>query len=229
MDVKKKIETLQEQQPKIRRITTLDEVKRLEPSKAPPPPVKKEPGIPGVLIRLLLIGLVVFSIVGMGLVIIYRYDKLIIFRYDELNKRLHKRSVFLKDKLMRTNRELEQVGRVKDHMTKNRNSLLQAYREHNSQLNRLQSKENSYKSLLKAKASWLGMLNGDLRVATAQIEALKVQRELLMEQIKERDKRIRELRTQLLNNIGEQELLVNEVIKLREEMERSLKLLPSKK
>lgn len=215
MDVKNKnkIESVQEQLPQIKRITTLDEVKRIKPSRLLPPPAKKGPGIPKVSIKLFLIGLLFFSIVGLGLAIFT------IYRYHKENKRLYQTSVTLKNEFLQTRRELKKTNEVKNHIVKSRNSLLQAYRERSSLYDKLQLKENSYKTLLTAKASWIGTLQGNLRVATAQIEALKVQRDLLASRAEEMGEQIYQLTTQLLNNIDEQELLVNENLKLREERE----------
>lgn len=217
MDVKSQVETVQEQLPQIRRVITLDEIKRIEPPKILPQPLKKEPikrkpDLPKLSVKIFLIGLIFFAVLGVELAIIYRYDK--------LNKRLYQISISLKDRLMQINRELKQVNRVKTKITKNRNNLLQAYRQRGFLYDRLQFKENDYKRLLISKASWSGVVQGDLRVAIAQIEALKVQRELLASQVREKDERIRQLTTQLLNNIGEQELLINENLKLRKERDQ---------
>lgn len=212
MDVKNQTETVQYELPQIRRIRTLHEVKRIEPSRVLPPPIKEKPRLPKVSIKLILIGLVFFSILGLELAIIYRYDK--------LNKRLYQISVSLKDRLTQTTRELTQSDRVKSHIAKSRNNLLHAYHNQNSLYSKLQFKQNNYKTILAAKTSLLGVIQGDLRVAVAHVEALKTQQEVLVTQIKEKSERISQLTAQLLDNIGEQELLVNKNLKLRKDYDR---------
>lgn len=215
MEVKNQIELIQEKLPQVKGITTLDEIKVIEPAEILQPKPKEIPIQRKVSVKLLLAGLLFFSILSVELAIIYRYDR--------LNKRLYQISVSLKDKLVQTRNELRQSNRVKTQVLKNRDSLLAAYRERDLSYNKLQLKEEGYKKILTAKTSWLEIFQGELRVLTAQVEALKVQQEILSGQVKQRDADINQLTVRLINNIGEQELLVNKNLKLQEERDELAK------
>jgi len=223
--------------PKVRRISTLGQIRQFPPPTTPPGKPKTQQVKKKIPRRIILIGLVFFSVLGIELAIIYKYNN--------LNKRLYKIAELWKikatdrgNKLTQAKAQLKQADIqlkyadiAKRHIAKDRNMLLKAYRKRNGQINRLalkfavlQYKEKNYRLLLKAKNALLGIfktnletLQGNTRVTKARIKALKTQRDILAAQDRKKAKRIRELTTQLLNNIGEQELLVNKNIKLKAE------------
>lgn len=209
--------------PRVKRIATLDDIKRIEPKiesrpslPVPIPPAgeikpKPKPKSKGFPFRLVMVVLMFFSIAGLILSLIT------ISRYDKLYKHYYKTSVVNGFKYAKAKEDIKHLNGVNAKIIGDRNNILQAYRTKSHQYNKLQQKENNYKQLLSSKALSLGVVKGDLRVSSAKTEALAVQRELLLSKVQERDQRINELTNQLLASISGQEELAKENIKLSQE------------
>lgn len=218
MDIETSISTTQEQLPQIRRIAKLEEVQRVIPPKPALPPEKKikPPERPKYFIRFFILGLLFFGILGFELAVIYRYDR--------LNKRLYQVSVSLKDRLANLQHNLQYTNKVKDRLLNSRKGLVRNYLELGGEFKILQFKMDNYKGISKnislSKSSKINLLEGGLRVAYARIEAMKAQNEVFAKELNDKGDYIRELTTKLINSIGEQELLLNENLRLKEECER---------
>lgn len=211
----------QEQLPQIRRITKLEEVQRHIPAKPtllPPKEKIKLTREPKSLIRFIIIGLLFFGILGFELAIIYKYDR--------LNKRLYQVSISLKDRLTKLQHNLQYTNKIKDKLFTSRKDLVGNYLELGREFKILQFKMDNYKEISRnislAKSSKINLLEGDLRVAYARIDATKVQNEILAKELRDKGEYIREMTTKLINSIGEQELLLNENLRLKGECERLL-------
>lgn len=210
----------QEPLPEIRRITRLDDIPKIIQPRTILPQLKKE--IPSKkpvwLYRYLVIGLLIVSIIGFGLAIVA------INRNDKLTKRLYKISVSLKNELTAVQYKLQHTIKLRDKLVSSRKGLVRNYLWLGPQYRILSFKMADYKEMHKkislGRLYKINLLEGDLRVAYAKIEAVKVQNELLTEKLNERDIYIKELTSKFITNISEQELLVNENLRLKGESER---------
>lgn len=201
-----------EQLPQIRRIAKLEDVRRVIPQKPTPPPVKeiKLPQKPRLSLRVFIIGLLFFVVFGVELAFIYRYDM--------LYKRLLRVSTVLKNRTVVLQNKLQYTNRINNKLSTSRRRLISNHFNLASQYNTLQFKMDDYKGISLAKSSKIDLLEGDLRVAYAQIEAVKVQNEILAGELGEKSEYTRELTSKLINNINEQERLVNENLQLKKEI-----------
>lgn len=197
--------------PRVKTVSTLRDLKPTELKKTVPLSIKKESVLKKSPYRFILLGLVFLSVAGMILSIIT------ISRYDKLNKRLYQVSLLNKNKYLEAQGRLDQSDKITSKITENRNKLLNAYRMSNLDNTKFQVKENGYKSLLASKSLSLNTTKGDFRIASAQLEALKVQQELLVNQLKEKNEQVHQLTVWLLNHITEQEQLAKDNIKLSKE------------
>lgn len=208
---------VQEQQPQIRRVTRLEDIRRgAQPIPAIPPERKIKPlQKPRTYIRIFILGLLFFGILGFELAIIHRYD--------ELNKQLYSISLKLKDKISVLQNRLQHTNKIRDKLTASRSGLIRDYFNLTSQNKILQFRMDKYRNISgrisSAKLEKIDLLAGSLRVAYAKVEAVKVQNEVLTKELMKRDEYIRGLTSKLINNIGEQELIVNENLQLKKEVE----------
>lgn len=212
MDIETPV-TATEQLPQIRRISRLEDVRRVVPPKPVVPPRKeiKPPQKPRLSLRFFIIGLLFFGILGVEWAIIYKYDK--------LNKRLLQVSTILKNRVVVLQNRLQYANKINNKIIASRSRLINNYFNLASQYKTLQFKMDDYRDISLAKLSKIDMLGGNLRVAYAQIEAVKVQNEVLARELGEKAEYIRELTAKLINSIGEQEFLVNENLQLKKEIE----------
>lgn len=205
---------VQEQLPQIRRIAGLDDIPRVIPPKeALPTPQKIKPTPEKrYLIRFFMIGFLFLGILG--------FETSIIYRYDKLNKRLYQISSSLKTRITSLQNKLQYTKKLNNKVITSRKGLVKNYLELGSQHRILQYKMDNYKGISIAKSSRINILEGDLRVAYARVEAVGVQNEVLATKLREREGYIRELTSKLINSIGEQEILVNENLRLKEDIDR---------
>lgn len=207
MDIETPVFPAAEQLPQIRRIARLEDIRKV----IPPRREVRPPGKPKILFRFFVIGLLFFGILGFELAVIRRYDK--------LNKRLYQISVSLKDKIAMLQNKLQYAGKIRSKLIASRTGVVKGYFNLASQHKILQFKMDDYRNLSLAKSAKINIIEGDLRVAYARIEAVKVQNGVMAKGLEKKDEYIRELTSKLINSIGEQELLVNENLRLKEEIE----------
>lgn len=226
MDIKTELKTPEVQQrrfPEIRQIKTLDNIPRII---SPKPILTAEkiiklPQKKSNFIRFVIMGLVFFGILGLELAIIYRYGK--------LNKRLYAISVSHKNRAATLQKKLLDTSKIRDKLIASRHALVRNYSNFVSQNKISQFKLDNYKNISKGKLSKINILKGDLRVYNARIEAAKAQNEILIDEVKKKDGYINELTLKLVNNIGGQELLVNENLYLKSEVEKLIYELSTQK
>lgn len=218
MDIDAELDIKQEQLPQVRQVTRLDEIPKVLPPR-PILPVPKKTPIPlkpKSFLRYYLIGLIVFGIIGLELTIIYRYDT--------LNKRLYNISASLKNKLNILQHKYQHSNKINAKLADSRIGLISNYTKLGSQYRILQFKLDNYKESSRyislAKLSKINILKTNLRVSNAHVDAVDVKNELLSKKLLEIDGYINELTSKLITNIGEQEALVNENLRLKKESER---------
>lgn len=205
---------VQEQLPQIRRITRLDDVRRVIPPKQVPLPEKKikPPQRSMTTPTFFIIGLLFLGVLGFELAVIYKYDK--------LNKRLYEISVSMKNRIATLQGRLRHADEIRDRLAASRIGWIRNYLDLDSQNKILQYKIDNYGTLSMAKSSKIDALEGWMRVLNARIEAVDAQNEVLAKELNGKNEYIRELTAKLINSIGEQELLINENLRLKGEYER---------
>lgn len=203
---------IQEQLPQIRRIAKLDDVRRVTPPREVRPPEKKIIPIqkPRAGLTFFIIGLLFFLILGFELAVIYRYDK--------LNKRLYQISLSLKDRIVKLQNKLHYANKTVDKLVTSRKGLIRGYLNLGADYKILQYKIGDYGTISMAKSSKINNLEGELRVLNARIQAAGAQNEVLANELRGRDEHIRELTAKLINSIGEQELMIDENLRIKEEI-----------
>lgn len=212
------IYTMQTQIPQVRRVSKLDDVKRVLSSKKnitaelKVSPEKKHRH----LIVYLIIGIVFFGVFAFELAVIYKYDK--------LNKRLYQISVSLKNKVSSVQNKLQYANKQKEILGANKRAMSENYQilSSNHKLLKLNlvDVKNNYENLLAQKSGTISLLEGDMRVINAQSEAVKAQNELLSKELTDKNIYIEELTGKLVTNITQQENLLNENLKLKGECDR---------
>jgi hypothetical protein len=226
MDTETPIYTAQPQLPQVRRVSKLDDIKRVIPPKRDALPTIK---IPHEKRRS---SLVVFSIVGVLFLGIFGFELAIIYKYDKLNKKLYDISANWKDRAKILQDRVEYLSRNKEILGKSRKILQDNYLLLNLKNRSLQSKmtveKNNYENLLAKKMDFIGKLEGDIRVANAQVEAKKAQNDLLSSQLIEKNNYIEKLTAKLVNAINEQAALLNENIKIKARCDQLIQFLSEK-
>lgn len=214
--------SIQEQLPQIRRISKLDDIPRVIPPRQILPPERKiktpKRGRYFIKYFVLIIIVLLFLESFLVLVGINRYNKLY-----KLHERLYQISLSLNDRITALQQKLQYANKLNDKLVASRKGLIKDYLELGSQYKILQFKMDDYRNISMAKSSKIDTLEGNLAVAYARVEAAGVQNEILAKDLKEKGEYIRELTSKLINNIGEQEILVSENLRLKEERERLAK------
>lgn len=204
MDIQTSIQ--QEQLPQIRRVATLDDVRRIVLPKKEMIPLQKSRAR----ITSVVIGSLFFLVFGIELWFIYRYDK--------LNKRLYEIALSHKGRAMSLHKELKHTHKIVDKLVLSRKGLISNYLKMRSGNMILQYKIGNFKTISLAKSSMLDNLEGSLRVLNARIEAMDVQNEVLTNELKKKEEHIKELTAKLMDSIDEQEALVNENLMLKKQL-----------
>lgn len=204
---------LQEQLPQIRRVARLEDIRRVIPPKPQIPPIKeiRAPKRSRFAIRFLITAILFFGILGFQLFVIHRHAA--------LNKQLYQISVKLKERIAVLQEKLHYTHKINNKLSDNRKRLIRNYFNLSAQSKILQFKIDNFRDISSAKSAKVDLLEGDLRITYTKAEALKVQNEVLAKELENRDTYIRELTAKLINNIGEQELLINENLRLKGEVE----------
>lgn len=212
--------------PRVRRFTTLPEVQSAQidlPVLAKKPKEKKTRIIS---FGLILIGIMLFSALGLALFTINRLDQSN-KEYEALYKRVYQISLSQKQRIARLEDEMMMLTRIKDRLALSRRQVINGYRrlavryqEQKNQYLALKNKEKGYQRLLAAKTVQAGVIQGSLNLASTQVEALAVQQKILRAQINEQTARVRELTSKLLANINKRKLLLRENLVLRQQLEQ---------
>jgi cell division protein FtsB len=213
MDTETPIATPQTQLPQVRRVSKLDDVKRVVPQqKIALPRVTNTPEQKkSHLVFYLIMGAVFLGVFGFELAVIYKYDK--------LNKKLYQISVSLKSQVANLQDKLQYVNKQKKILGINRKAVIEDYMilsssYKNFKASALKEKTN-YENDLSKKTGSISSLEGDLRVANAQAEAVRAQNELLSNELNDKMAYIEKLTTKLVSNINEQAALLKENLDLK--------------
>ena len=203
MDTKATLNNTQKQPPQVKPTVTLDGIPRVRaPKKLTLTPDKeKTHRRRNAIIKYVLIGLVFLLAAG--------YEGMIIYKYHKLN-------TALRENVGRVQSELTRVTAVKDEALQTNEKLTAVNLELNNRNNSLSAEIDDYRAISAAKDSRIGALEGDLRVAQARVEAGMAQNMILTNEAEDYGAYIRELTSQLVNSLGEQEMLVNENLRLEQ-------------
>lgn len=221
MEIETSVETRdikQDQLPQIRRISKLDDLRQVLPPKTTFS-LEKKPTIPPKhrnLIPLAAAGVIFAAIFSFELGVIYKYDK--------LNKRLYQISVSHKNEAAGLQKTLQYVSKSKEILGSNRRLLLKNYtalssRQKILQFN-MQKDRINYEGMLQAKINIVNTLEGDLRVASARIESVNAQNELLQIEVNSKNEYVKQLTEKLVHNIDQQKILVNENLRLKQNLDQ---------
>jgi len=220
MDTEAPIITTQTQLPQVRRVSRLDDIKRVVPPQktALPQVTTVQENKKNHIIFYLIIGAIFFGIFGFELAVIYKYDK--------LNKKLYQISLSLKNQLNTLQNKLQYANQQKKTLSENRKAVIADYmvlRENykNFKGASLAEKAN-YENDLSSKTSSINILEGELRVANAQVEAVRAQNDLLSSELNDKIAYVEKLTTKLVSNINEQAALLKENLDLKAKYDQLL-------
>lgn len=213
MDTQTPQSTVQEQPPQIRRISRLDELRRVVPPKPAAEPAKK------IITPKKRIGLIIFLTAGIIFLAIFGFELTVIYKYDKLNKRLYQISSSLKKDKIALLRKLSRANQIKVLLRDNQRILQTGFLSLASRHKVLQFKMEKdkayYESILLSDSAKIRMLEGDMSVLDARITASNAQNEVLAEELKKRNEYIKELTNKNISGIERQKLLVQENLTLK--------------
>ena len=203
MDSKTTLNNAQEQVPPVKPAVTLDNVPRVRaPGTVVLGPDAEKPFRRGRgIFKYFLIGLVFLLVAGNEGVVIYKYSKA---------------NTALRANVNGLQAELIRVTAIKDKSLAANKELKTGNLELNSRNSSLLAKIDDYQTISMVKDSRIRVLEGDGRVAAARVEAGKAQNMVLTNELKDYGEYIRELTAKLVNSLGEQEILVNENLRLEQ-------------